>query len=117
MLPLPVAHGEGRFTARDPGRVALLVRDGQAPLRYATARGAPARDFPANPNGSEAAVAAVCNAAGNVLAIMPHPERAQDAGAVSRAVAGAWGERREKGEGAGPGLTLFEGLSRHLREA
>ena len=114
VLPLPVAHGEGRFTARDPARVAALVRAGQAPLRYATARGAVAREFPANPNGSEAAVAGMCNARGNVLALMPHPERAQDAGAVSRAVTGAW-TRREGGNG-GPGLTLFEGLSLHLKE-
>jgi phosphoribosylformylglycinamidine synthase subunit PurQ / glutaminase len=114
VLPLPVAHGEGRFTARDPARVAALVRAGQAPLRYATARGAVAREFPANPNGSEAGVAGMCNAAGNVLALMPHPERAQDAGAVSRAVTGAWAQR--EGGNGGPGLTLFEGLSLHLKE-
>ena len=58
------------------------------PLRYANADGTPATDFPANPNGAEEAAAAVCNARGNVLAIMPHPERAQDIGAVSRAIAG-----------------------------
>jgi len=114
VLPLPVAHGEGRFTARDPARVPALVRAGQAPLRYATARGAPARDFPANPNGSEAAVAAVCNEAGNLLAMMPHPERAQDAGALSRSIVGEWGAG---GGGGGPGLALFEGLKRHLEEA
>ena len=140
VLPLPVAHGEGRFTAADPGRFRALLRAGQAPLRYAAASGVPARAFPDNPNGSEMAVAAVCNPRGNVLAIMPHPERAQDLGALSRAVGGEWGERRERmaasavaqdgsGEGAvatttatgaanaGPGLVLFEGLSRHLREA
>jgi phosphoribosylformylglycinamidine synthase len=117
VLPLPVAHGEGRFTARDPGRIAALVRAGQAPLRYATAGGVATRGFPMNPNGSEAAVAAVCNAAGNVLALMPHPERAQDAGAVSRAIGGAWGERRGGAAGDGPGLALFAGLALHLREA
>jgi len=116
VLPLPVAHGEGRFTARDPGRIAALARAGQTPLRYATAHGTLARDFPANPNGSEAAAAAVCNAAGTVLALMPHPERAQDAGAVARSVGGAWGERRDSAHVAGPGLALFESLARHLRE-
>jgi len=124
VLPLPVAHGEGRFTARESGRIAALVRAGQTPLRYASARGTLARAFPANPNGSEGAVAAVCNAAGNVLALMPHPERAQDLGAISRALGGAWGERRAGAAGSpavapdsGPGLALFEGLSRHLEEA
>ena len=128
VLPLPVAHGEGRFTAREPGRLMGMVRAGQTPLRYATARGTLARAFPENPNGSEAGVAAVCNARGNVLAIMPHPERAQDLAALARAVGGAWGERRMRalehapgaGNGddvAGPGLALFAGLRRYLVEA
>jgi len=117
VLPLPVAHGEGRFTAREPGSIAALVGGGQAPLRYATARGVAARGFPANPNGSEAAVAAVCNAAGNVLALMPHPERAQDAASVSRSIGGEWGGRRESAGADGPGLALFAGLATHLREA
>lgn len=128
MLPLPVAHGEGRFTSRESGRVLALARAGQAPLRYATARGTLARGFPENPNGSEAAVAAVCNARGNVLAMMPHPERALDVAALARTVGGVWGERRARavesaraggnGDGAaGPGFAVFEGLRRHLGEA
>jgi phosphoribosylformylglycinamidine synthase len=123
LLPLPVAHGEGRFTAREPGRVDALARAGQVPLCYATSDGATARAFPANPNGAEAAAAAVCNGQGNVLALMPHPERAQEAGALPAMVAGAWGEAREAArmrgapDAAGPGLALFEGLKRHLEEA
>jgi phosphoribosylformylglycinamidine synthase len=133
VLPLPVAHGEGRFCSRAQGRVGELVAAGQAPLRYATADGRIAIGFPDNPNGSEEAVAAVCNARGNVLALMPHPERAQDLGALSRGVGGSWGARRDslleaahgggvRGEAAmietmspeGPGLGIFAGLARHL---
>jgi phosphoribosylformylglycinamidine synthase len=123
LLPLPVAHGEGRFTSCRPGFVAALVRDGRAPLRYAAPDGSIAREFPDNPNGAEESVAAMCNPAGNVMAMMPHPERAQDLLAMSRAVGGPWAERRERAfeEGAtsapGPGLALFEGLARHLRGA
>ncbi|MBI1798392.1 MAG: phosphoribosylformylglycinamidine synthase I [Candidatus Eisenbacteria bacterium] len=125
LLPLPVAHGEGRFASLHASRLAALCRAGQTPLRYATAAGEVARRFPDNPNGSQSAIAAVCNARGNVLAMMPHPERAQDRGAVGRSVAGEWGERRRaavekdggEGEGGGPGLLLFEGLKRHLVEA
>jgi len=143
VLALPVAHGEGRFTG-SKRKLAELVRSGRAPLRYATADGMLATAFPDNPNGSEEAVAAVCNAAGNVLAMMPHPERAQEAGAVPRTIAApdaAWpGVRRTVNSarqkdadvnlsgglahGApatastldrpGPGLALFEGLRRHL---
>jgi phosphoribosylformylglycinamidine synthase len=123
LLPLPVAHGEGRFTAREAGRVESLARAGQVPLRYAGSDGGPARDFPANPNGAGAAAAAVCNGRGNVLALMPHPERAQDLGALPAAAAGEWGEARAaarlRGEhgASGPGLKLFEALARHLMEA
>jgi phosphoribosylformylglycinamidine synthase I len=123
LLPLPVAHGEGRFTSSEAGRMERLLEAGQVPLRYADDDGAPATRFPDNPNGSEAAAAAVCNARGNVLAIMPHPERAQDLGALARTVGGAWARRRDRAleagerDAAGPGLLLFEGLRRHLEEA
>jgi phosphoribosylformylglycinamidine synthase len=124
-LPLPVAHGEGRFTSARAGFLEELAGRGQVPLRYADASGEPADAFPANPNGSECAAAAVCNARGNVLAMMPHPERVLDLGAVARGVGGAWGARRDTalergGDGAmagAPGLLLFEGLRAHLQEA
>lgn len=125
VLPMPVAHGEGRFTSRDPDRIGALVAAGQTPLRYADSGGSPAQHFPDNPNGSELAVAAVCNEAGNVMAIMPHPERALDLAAISRAVTGPWAQRRDAvidsgdlaaANAPGPGLLLFEGLSRHLKE-
>ena len=120
LLPMPVAHGEGRF-AGAPGRIARLLREGRIPLRYATPAGAIATEFPALPNGSEEAAAAVCNAAGNVLAIMPHPERAQDLAGLARTVSGPWAERRERcaasheaGAAEGPGLELFRGLAAAL---
>ncbi|TMQ71559.1 MAG: phosphoribosylformylglycinamidine synthase subunit PurQ [Candidatus Eisenbacteria bacterium] len=122
VLPLPVAHGEGRFTSADAERMPALLAAGQVPLRYATADGAVAETFPANPNGAELAAAAVCNRAGNVLAMMPHPERAQDLGALARAVSGPWSERREQAmstgqaDAEGPGLALFHGLKRHLED-
>ena len=68
-------------------------------------------------------MAAVCNRAGNVLAIMPHPERAVHLGAMSRSVGGSWGARRDRAleNGAagepGPGLLLFRGLAAALAAA
>jgi phosphoribosylformylglycinamidine synthase len=122
VVPLPIAHGEGRFTCADPNRMETLVREGQVPLRYATVSGGVAESFPDNPNGAEQAAAAVCNRRGNVLAIMPHPERAQDLGGLSRAIGGGWAGRRDEAVGShrldaeGPGLTFFHGLRRHLEE-
>ncbi|HET7224972.1 MAG TPA: phosphoribosylformylglycinamidine synthase I [Candidatus Eisenbacteria bacterium] len=121
VVPMPVAHGEGRFTGRTAGTVERLLADGCVPLRYAGPDGGPAEQFPDNPNGSEAAAAGVCNAAGNVLAMMPHPERAQDLGQMARALGGPWSDARDAWQAAGgtnepggPGLVVFEGLARHL---
>jgi len=125
LLPLPVAHGEGRFTSAREGFVDELLSLGQVPLRYADATGAPAAAFPDNPNGSAAAAAAVCNPRGNVLAMMPHPERVLDLGAIARGIGGAWGARRDEALARGggdvhapaPGRALFAGLAAHLQEA
>ena len=76
IIELPVAHGEGRFITEAPEVLASLVAGQQIPFVYADAAGEPATTFPDNPNGSVYAAAAVCNAQGNVMALMPHPERA-----------------------------------------
>ena len=71
----PVAHGEGNFVMSKPENVELLRSSDQVALVYAWPDGTPARGlYPANPNGSVADVAGVCNPQGNVLGLMPHPE-------------------------------------------
>jgi phosphoribosylformylglycinamidine synthase len=74
-LFLPVAHAEGKFVSRDAATLTRLEQQGQLVLRYVDDRGCWATDFPANPNGSEAGVAGVCDETGRVLGLMPHPER------------------------------------------
>nr|WP_290666213.1 phosphoribosylformylglycinamidine synthase subunit PurL [Ardenticatena sp.] len=69
----PVAHGEGRFVARDADILAALQRDNLVALTYTTPDGSDVR-YPYNPNGSDAHIAGICNPAGNVLGLMPHPE-------------------------------------------
>ncbi|HLS48038.1 MAG TPA: phosphoribosylformylglycinamidine synthase subunit PurQ [Gemmatimonadales bacterium] len=71
LLRLPVAHGDGRYVA-DQETLAMLEGEGRVVLRYARAEDA-------NPNGSMNDIAGIANPAGNVVAIMPHPERAADA--------------------------------------
>ena len=73
VLQLPIAHGEGNYFA-EPDVVARLEQNRQVIFRYTNASGEVADD--ANPNGSAAAVAGLCNEARNVVGLMPHPERA-----------------------------------------
>jgi phosphoribosylformylglycinamidine synthase len=69
----PVAHGEGKFVARNSEALAGLETDGLIALRYIDPTGGPA-NYPWNPNGSQAGIAGICNPAGNILGLMPHPE-------------------------------------------
>jgi phosphoribosylformylglycinamidine synthase len=101
-IALPVAHGEGRFVARDQETLQALAQRGEIALRYCDANGEEA-GYPANPNGSEVAVAALTNAAGNVLGLMPHPERNVSPGQAPA--------RRQDGAG----LTIFANAMRMAR--
>ena len=74
-LHLPVAHGEGRFTVADEGLIDELVERHQAVFRYIDTSGA-TPEYPENPNGSMGHVAGICDPTGQVLGLMPHPERA-----------------------------------------
>ena len=69
----PVAHGEGRFVPRDDVALEALRTNHQIALTYVAGSGGPA-GYPANPNGSVADIAGICNARGNVMGLMPHPE-------------------------------------------
>jgi phosphoribosylformylglycinamidine synthase len=73
VLQIPIAHGEGCYFA-DPATLDELEAEGRVVFRYCDAEGlvSPA----ANPNGSARNIAGIINAAGNVLGMMPHPERA-----------------------------------------
>jgi len=74
-LSCPIAHGEGRLAVASPEALAGLRKDGLIALAYARPDGAPASGaYPYNPNGSTADIAGLCNPAGNVLGLMPHPE-------------------------------------------
>jgi len=73
VLRIPISHGEGNYYADDE-TLAQLDAKGQVAFRYCAPDGSLSDD--ANPNGSRGHIAGVTNAAGNVLGMMPHPERA-----------------------------------------
>jgi phosphoribosylformylglycinamidine synthase subunit PurQ / glutaminase len=73
VLQMPIAHGDGNYFC-DEQTLAELERNRQIVFRYVTPDGS--EDAAANPNGSLANIAGVCNAERNVVGLMPHPERA-----------------------------------------
>jgi phosphoribosylformylglycinamidine synthase len=75
VLTMPIAHGEGNFYAPDE-ELDRLEREGRVVFRYTTVDGR--LEDAANVNGSARAIAGVCNEGGNVVGLMPHPERAAE---------------------------------------
>jgi phosphoribosylformylglycinamidine synthase I len=75
ILTVPVAHGEGRYTA-DAKTLEELESNDQVVFRYVDSRGEPTEA--GNPNGSSNNIAGIISREGNVIGMMPHPERALD---------------------------------------
>jgi phosphoribosylformylglycinamidine synthase len=94
VLEVPIAHGEGNYYA-DRATIDQLESNGQVIFRYCDANGVTSEA--ANPNGSTNNIAGISNLAGNVLGMMPHPER-----------------RAESILGGADGVGLFESALRHL---
>jgi len=90
VITLPIAHGEGSYYA-DADTLKSLEDNHQVLFRYCSAEGK--SDPLSNPNGSLNQIAGICNHQGNVLGMMPHPERASDPSL-----------------GGTDGLRLFEGM-------
>jgi phosphoribosylformylglycinamidine synthase len=120
-LPIPMAHAEGRFVTVSE-RMAAVLRGGDGvALVYATPGGADASSFPENPNDSMLSIAGVTNPTGNVLALMPHPERGAWMHQVPTHVGGVWAQRRaELSESRlfspGPGHGFFESLRKAIAQ-
>lgn len=81
VLRIPIAHGEGNYYA-EASELVELERNGQVVFRYTTPAGEVTPD--SNPNGSANNIAGIVNRAGNVLGMMPHPERAAEDALGSR---------------------------------
>jgi phosphoribosylformylglycinamidine synthase subunit PurQ / glutaminase len=97
VLTMPIAHGEGNFYLPD-AELDRLEGEGQVVFRYTTRDGRV--DDESNPNGSARAIAGVCNAARNVVGLMPHPERSS-----------------EDALGCAEGRRLFEAMTHALQHA
>ncbi len=117
VIPIPVAHAEGRFVTESANVLEEMKKNSQIALRYCDAAAAIVESFPVNPNGSVENIAGVSNREGNVLAMMPHPERATWLRQVPEDLAGRWAKKRrgafgraEQMEDEGPGRKFFAAL-------
>jgi len=124
ILPIPIAHCQGRFTSAEAGLFDTMEAGNQIVLKYCKADGSAPAGFPDDPNGSERSAAAICNATGNVVAMMPHPERSTWLRQVPADIDSAWARRRSAGlaswaalEGEGPGAGIFRSMKAYIEDA
>ena len=121
-FPIPIAHAEGRFTTNDSIMKEKIYSGGLTAFRYCDEKGDFSEAFPINPNGSLFSAAGISNDEGNVLALMPHPERAFLLRQVPMELSNPkWRKRRIDGvgsrkklEGPGPGLPFFKAIKKYL---
>jgi len=102
VIPIPVAHGEGRFVGDDISSAAFC---------YCDKGGGVLDEYPVNPNGSVGNIAAVCNASGNVMAIMPHPERCAFNHQLPPYLRDETGLFHK-----GPGMKMIESMLMHMKK-
>lgn len=121
VIPIPIAHGEGRFTTRTPGLVDRLRDEDQIVFQYCDAEGNVEDRPEINPNGAVANIAGICSPDGRVMAMMPHPERASFLGQVPTDLGGPWSRRRRAAWGdaealqaPGPGRVIFNSMREAL---
>lgn len=113
VMHVPIAHGEGRFTTKDKDVFAELKKNHQIAFSYCDEQGNISEDPVVTPNGSAFAIAGICNPAGNVVALMPHPERTP-LGAEYFASMKRWIESGKKGS-ASKGVRSEEGTALSTR--
>ncbi len=117
IFPVPVAHAEGRFISRDNDVLDMIVKNRQIVFSYVNYKGEKISSFPVNPNGSFNNSAGICNKEGNILALMPHPERALYFYQIPFNLQGYWGEKRRKLNNSsefGSGYLIFKSLKNFL---
>jgi len=74
-IELPIRHGEGKFIPKSPDILNRLKENGQIVFQYIDPdTGEPTQQYPLNPNGSEMAIAGICDPTGRLFGLMPHPE-------------------------------------------
>lgn len=109
ILQIPIAHGEGNLVTTTPGLIKKLNDEDQVVFRFCDPAGQVVNEFPVNVNGSTENIAGICNPEGNVLGMMPHPERAFFAWQLP-----SFDPRKHRPDEPGPGRRVFESMKRYI---
>ncbi len=112
VFPIPIAHGEGRFVSRDKSLVEKIKKNNQIAFQYCDKEGNLIEDFPVNPNCSMLNIAGLTNPQGNVLAIMPHPERAS----FLRQIPDTLWKDFGNAESNAPAFKIFKSMKNYIEE-
>ncbi|MDD1776240.1 MAG: phosphoribosylformylglycinamidine synthase I [Candidatus Methanomethylicus sp.] len=108
-LQIPIGHGEGRFILQSEDALTELIKNNQVVLRYISPDCAAAEGkYPNNPNGAVYDIAGICNRKGNVMGMMPHPERAYFGWQLP-----SWGKELPK---FGDGKAIFESAVNYIKK-
>ena len=113
IVMFPSAHAEGKLmfpVEKEKKMLDRLVVDDQIVFRYVDPTGNSA-DYPWCPNGSTAAIAGICNPLGNVMGLMPHPERA-----FFKYLAPDWTRRQDDPKTMGDGHAIFESAFKYIEQ-
>lgn len=107
----PVAHGEGKFFAREED-LKRIEDNHQVVFRYVDGSNNPTQQYPENPNGALNAIAGITDPSGRILGLMPHPERAVEETQYTN-----WRRERIKGNPIKPqGLQIFENMVNYVKQ-
>jgi len=108
LLPIPVAHGEGRADFSATGEFEKCLTGDLVSMRYIDGQGEPTEVYPANPNGSPAGTTGFTSADGRATIMMPHPER------LFRAVQMSYRPKDQFTGEAGPWLKMFQNARQYV---
>ena len=110
-IELPVRHGEGKFVGLDPEILNAVEQQNLIALQYVNPdTGSITYDYPLNPNGSELAVAGICDPSGRLMGLMPHPE------AYHHFTNHPQWTRRQFPQEEGAGIAMFRNAVSYIRQ-
>lgn len=111
VLEMPVEHGEGKVVTASHTVTQTLEAKGHVAVRYIDDAGR-SDTYPANPNGSVAGIAGLCDETGRVFGLMPHPDRHLD-----HSQHPFWTRREKDPTGPPDGLSVFQNAVRHWKRS